>query len=198
MSLNHRCLKKSACWILVTITAWCILLGVKVWQFGTHDAATQSDCIIILGAGVNGTTASPVFKERIQHAIHLYHSGYAPKLLFTGGFGEGEHYSEASVGRSNAVLNGVPPENILIEEQSKTTQQNLSEADVVMKNHKLKSAIIVSDPLHMMRATMMANDLGIHVVSSPTPTSRYRSLNTKLCFLFREIYFIHHYCIFGK
>jgi uncharacterized SAM-binding protein YcdF (DUF218 family) len=55
----------------------------------------------------------------------------------------------------------------------------------------------VSDPLHMKRAMMMADDLDIAAVSSPTPTSRYRSLKTKLGFLLRELYFIHHYSATG-
>jgi uncharacterized SAM-binding protein YcdF (DUF218 family) len=67
-----------------------------------------------------------------------------------------------------------------------------------MKTHNLKSAIIVSDPLHMKRAMMMADDLGIEAVSSPTPTTRYRSLRTKLGFLVRELYFVHHYVLTGN
>jgi uncharacterized SAM-binding protein YcdF (DUF218 family) len=67
-----------------------------------------------------------------------------------------------------------------------------------MQKHGLKSAIIVSDPLHMKRAMMMAEDLGIEAASSPTPTTRYRSLQTKLGFLIREIYFFHHYIITGN
>jgi uncharacterized SAM-binding protein YcdF (DUF218 family) len=49
----------------------------------------------------------------------------------------------------------------------------------------------------MKRAMMMADDLGIVAVSSPTPTSRYRTLKTKLGFLLRELYFIHHYFATG-
>jgi hypothetical protein len=43
----------------------------------------------------------------------------------------------------------------------------------------------------------MANDVGIAVVSSPTPTSMYRWLVTQLPFLAREVYFIHHYALTG-
>ena len=61
----------------------------------------------------------------------------------------------------------------------------------------MDSAIIVSDPMHMKRAMMMAGDLEVVAVSSPTPTSRYRSFKTKLGFLLREVYFIHHYFVTG-
>jgi uncharacterized SAM-binding protein YcdF (DUF218 family) len=174
------------------------MLGAIVWRYGAHDRATKSDCIIVLGAGVQGAKASPVFEERIRHGISLYNSGYATKLLFTGGIGDGQTCSEASVGRSVAIQHKIPASNILVEDRSRTTQQNLSEALVVMRRHGIKSSIIVSDPLHMMRAMMMADDLGIAAVSSPTPTSRYRSIKTKLGFLLREVYFIHHYFSTGQ
>lgn len=66
------------------------------------------------------------------------------------------------------------------------------------KDHAKKSAIIVSDPLHLKRASVMADDLGISAVTSPTPSSRYRSLKTKLGFLVREVHFYNHYAVTGN
>ena len=193
----RRRIKRIVIWLLIAGLSWCVILGTIVWRYGTHDRAAKSDCIIVLGAAVQGTTASPVFEERIRHGISLYDSGQAPKLLFTGGIGDGQLNSESSIGRSIAIQHGIPATDIHVEEKSRTTQQNLSEALAVMRQHGIKSAIIVSDPLHMKRAMMMADDLDIAAVSSPTPTSRYRSLKTKLGFLVRELYFIHHYFATG-
>lgn len=194
----RRKMKRMALWLLGLGLTWCIILGTIVWKFGQHDQAIQSDCIIVLGAATRGTTASPVYAERIQHGINLYKAGRAPKLLFTGGIGDGEVHSESSIGQSIAIQQGVSASDLLMEEKSRTTQQNLSEARDLMKQHQLVSAIIVSDPLHMKRAMLMAEDLGMTARSSPTPTSRYRSLKTKLGFLVREIYFIHHYFVTGN
>ncbi|HEX5790824.1 MAG TPA: YdcF family protein, partial [Luteolibacter sp.] len=72
------------------------------------------------------------------------------------------------------------------------------EAKAVMDAKGLQSAIIVSDPLHLKRASEMAEDLGMSTVCSPTPTTRYRSLGTKLRFLMRELYFLHHYHFTGQ
>ena len=85
----------------------------------------------------------------------------------------------------------------LTERRSRTTQQNLAEAKLLMDAHGLRSAILVSDPLHMRRAMWMARELGIAAVSSPTPTTRYRSLKTKLRFLRHELYYWHHYAFSG-
>lgn len=191
-------IRKFAFGLLVLVLVWCVSLGTIVWRFGTRDGVTKSDCIIVLGAAVEGTTASPVFEERIRHGINLYKAGHAPKLIFTGGVGEGQIHSESSIGRSMAIQHGIPASDILIEENSRTTRQNLSEARVLMRRHQMNSAILVSDPLHMKRAMMMASDLDIVAASSPTQTSRYRSFKTKFRFLLREVYFVHHYWVTGQ
>lgn len=184
---------------LFTVAAiWCVVVAVAIWRYGSRDDAAKSDCIIVLGAAVDGESPSPVFAERIRHGIHLYETGYASKIIFTGGYGEGQKFSESEAGAFVALLRGVPKGDILTEEKSRTTRQNLSEAAMIMKTHDLKSAIIVSDPLHMKRAMMMAEGLGIEAVFSPTPTTRYRSLRTKLGFLVRELYFVHHYVLTGN
>lgn len=175
-----------------------MIVAASIWRYGDRDDATKSDCIIVLGAALEGGEPSPVFAERIRHGIDLYETSYAPKIIFTGGYGEVQEFSESGVGMIVATQRGIPKDDIYIEEKSRTTQQNIFEALALMKAHNLKSAIIVSDPLHMKRAMMMADDLGIQAVSSPTPSTRYRSLRTKLGFLVRELYFVHHYTFTGK
>lgn len=141
----RRRIGKIGFWLLVAVLSWCVILGSIVWRYGSHDRATKSDCIIVLGAAVQGATASPVFEERIRHGISLYRSGQAPKLLFTGGIGGGQIHSEGGVGRSFAIQHGIPATDILFDEKSRTTKQNLSEARVVMRQHGMTSAIIVSE-----------------------------------------------------
>ncbi len=57
------------------------------------------------------------------------------------------------------------------------------------QRQKADVAIIVSDSLHMKRAMLLAEDAGINAYSSPTPTSRYVSLRTKIPFLARETFY---------
>jgi len=95
-------------------------------------------------------------------------------------------------------IKGVPLQDILIEEHSTTTQQNIDNAAKIMMRNNLKTAVIVSDPLHMKRAMKMANDDGLTAYSSPTPTSKYKTLKTKMPFLMREVYFYIGYILFGR
>ena len=189
--------KKVLLFSVLIMLIWLGAIGASIWRFAPQDASETADAIIVLGASVIDDKPSPVFEERIKHSINLYKKGLAKKIIFTGGFGNGKRYSESSVGASMAIHQGVPVQDTLIEESSRTTQQNLYYAHRIMQENNLNSAIIVSDPLHMKRAIMMAEDLGIDAFSSPTPTTRYKGLKVRLSFLVREIYFIHHYFVTG-
>ncbi len=176
---------------------WLAILSWSIVRFGARDEATSHDAAIVLGAAAYGSTPSPVYRERIRHALSLYRSGAVRKLIFTGGFGPGASLAESEVGRNLALRAGVPAADILIETRSRTTRQNLFEARRVMYAAGLRTAAIVSDPLHMKRVLRMSADLGIAAVSSPTPTTRYRGWRSKAAFLARELYFYHHYLVFG-
>ena len=175
----------------------CIL--VNLWQivsFSKKSELREADAAIVLGAGVVGEEPSPVFRERIRHGIWLYENGYVNCLIMTGGYGDGAACSEARAAKEYAVRQGVPEEDIFIEEQSRITQENMYYARQVMEEHGLKDALVVSDPLHMRRAMMMAADYGIEAYSSPTPTTRFVSLKTKLPFLARELFFYTGYKVY--
>ena len=150
------------------------------------DNKKVSDVAVVLGAGTINGEASPVFKERVNHAVWLYENDYVKKIIITGGLGEGSVLSDSAVAKAYALSLGVPEEDILTEEKSTVTLENLENAKEMMENLGYQSAIIVSDPLHMARAMLMAKDIGLQAVSSPTPTSAYKTLDTKLPFFFRE------------
>ena len=177
---------------------WLVWIASSIWRFGHTDHAVKSDCAIVLGAATAGSEPSPVFEERIKHGITLYRDSVVKKVIFTGGFGEGASFSEGAVGAKYALAEGVPAEDVLFEEVSQTTRENLLGAKKLMDEKGLKAAVIVSDPLHLKRAQAMAKGCGINSRTSPTPTSRYRSLRTKSGFLLRELYFWHHYQLFGR
>ena len=168
--------------------------GVAFWihWVGERDQAMRSDAIIVLGAAAYDAVPSPVFKARIEHGLDLFRGGMAGTLIFTGGYGGGgARFAESQVARRYAIRSGIPESAILIESSSQTTYQNLLEARRLMQEHGLQRAIVVSDPLHMARALRLCRGLGIDAVGSPTPSTRFRSLRTRLEFLAREVYFFH-------
>ena len=173
---TEKVLRKRVRWILLFLLAlglsWFSCVAVSIWRFGYQENTQSCDCAIVLGAAVSGSSPSPVFEERIKHGIALYDHGTVRRLIFTGGLGSHENSSESRVAMNYANRAGVPVTDVLIEEVSGTTRENLVEAKKLMDSNNLTSAIIVSDPFHLKRAHVMANDLGIENVTSATPTSR--------------------------
>ena len=181
------------CFVLI----WICYLGFVVWNFSSEHSPDNAECAIVLGAATWGDAPSPVFEERIIHAINLYKQGRVKKIIFTGGLGDQAILAESEVAKKYAIQSGVLQEDILIETASHTTQQNLAEAKIVMQRNAIETAMIISDPLHLKRASLMAHDLGMTATFSATTTSRYRTLKSKVLFLIREIYFINHYLLTG-
>ena len=57
---------------------------------------------------------------------------------------------------------------------------------------------LVSDPHHLLRASLIAKKLGLIPWPSPSPHTRYRSLKSKTPAVLREAYFLHHFTLFGE
>lgn len=193
-------MKKKIKWALLSIGIVLILyiisIAISIWNYGEKDEKQSADVAIVLGAATSNGEVTPVFQERINHGIWLYENGFVKTLIFTGGIGEGNEKSDAWVAKQYAIEQGIPESVILLEEQSTITQENIENAKKIMDDNCYDTAIIVSDPLHMKRAMLMADDYGIKAYSSPTPTSRYITLKNKLSFLAREEFFYIGYKIY--
>ena len=188
-------LRRSVSVAFSALVLWIAWVAITVWQFGARDRAAPADCLVVLGAAAYGANPSPVFEGRLRHAMALYHAGMASRVIFTGGYGEGATHAESEVGKAYAVMHGGSASEMLTENRSRTTRENLIEAQRLMGQEGIGTAILVSDPLHLKRASMMAQDLGMGVVPSPAQTSAYRSIRARLGFLVREVGFYHIYLL---
>jgi uncharacterized SAM-binding protein YcdF (DUF218 family) len=181
--------------LLLCLLVWYGFLLTRIYAYSSQSDAAPADAAIVLGAAVWGTRPSPVFAERINHAIALYQAGEVGALVFTGGVGQNDERAEAEVARDYAVQRGVPVEHIYVETRSRTTYENLLGAKAVLVEQGGGRVLIVSDPLHMKRAVTIARDLGLDAYPSPTPTSRYETWKSKSGFLLREGYFYASYLL---
>lgn len=166
-----------------------VLVAVRIYTYGNNVVDVNGDAAIVLGAAVWGAEVSPVFRERINHAIDLYRAGKVKKIIFTGGQGNRDELTEAAEARQFAIKNGIPAKDILIEESSHTTYENVVNAKLVADANGLSKVLIVSDPMHMKRALAMAKDIGLDAYPSPTPTTRYQGWRSQLESLARETYY---------
>ena len=152
------------------IAAW-LTSAVAVLIWGSRDRAQVSDAIVVLGAAQYVGRPSPVLRARLDHALDLWQRGMAPTLIFTGGTGIGDTTSEAAVSRVYALNHGVPDTVILTENNGRTTRESLAAVSEIMHARQMRTAILVSDPFHMLRLRILSAQYGVDAVTSPTQTS---------------------------
>lgn len=173
-----------------------IATAIGISNYAGKDETQQADVAIVLGTAIWGEEPSPVFRERIHQGIRLYKNGYVKKIIFTGGKVNGNVLSESYVAKKYAEKHGVDSTDILIEERSRITLENMKFAKELMAENNLHKALIVSDPLHMKRAMSMAKDMHISAYPSPTSSSRYKSRKARFMFLMGETVFYTVYRIY--
>ena len=172
-------------------------MAVDIWRYAGESSPDKADAALVLGAAVIGSTPTPVLEERLRHAGQLYKDGQVGRIVVTGGLSPEDDLTEAEASRDWLVEDGVPAEAIVLEDRSRTTIENLQFAKPVLEANGIGDVLVVSDPLHMRRALMIADRMGIAAQPSPTPTSRYQSWQTQVPFLAREVWFMAQYLVTG-
>lgn len=169
--------------VAIVVVVWLGSLGAVLLAAHRDQASsmrTPAVAIIVLGAAQYDGRPSPVLRARLDHAVALWQRGLARRLIVTGGRGgSGDWTTEAAVSRRYAVAHGVPDSVILLESEGRTTDQSLRAAaallgEIVRQDSapaERPTAILVSDPFHMLRLAVVARRYGIDPLTSPTPSS---------------------------
>ena len=182
---------------LVIFLMWFLFTAISIQYYSKKYFDKKSDVAIVLGAGTNKGKISKIFEKRILHAIDLFKKKRVQVIIFTGGYGIGQTISDSKAAKMYAIRKGVPANKILIEEESTITFYNLKNAKMIMVQYNLSSALLVSDPYHMMRSINMCESIGIDALPSPTPITMFKSRKTKFDFLIQETFNFWGYQLAG-
>jgi uncharacterized SAM-binding protein YcdF (DUF218 family) len=156
---------------MVTVFTLWLISAVAVLVWSSRDEARPAQAIVVLGAAQYAGKPSPVLRARLDHALDLWNRHLASLLILTGGTGSGDTTSEAAVGRKYAKKHGVPDSAILVENEGRTTSESMRAVAGILEVRGLKSALLVSDPFHMLRLRILARRFGFTPYTSPTRTS---------------------------
>ena len=156
--------------LLAVLAIW-LISGSAVLLWSSRDEAQPAQAIVVLGAAQYAGRPSPVLRARLDHALDLWNRRLASLLILTGGTGPGDTTSEAAVGRNYARTHGVPDTAILIENEGRTTSESMRAVAGMLEARGLQTALLVSDPFHMLRLRILARRFGFTPYTSPTQTS---------------------------
>lgn len=134
-----------------------------------QEVTDTKECILILGAGLNGDKPSPMLKDRLDKGIELYNQGCAPKIIMSGDHGRTE-YNEVQVMKQYAIDAGVPSSDIFMDHAGFSTYESLIRARDIFG---VKAPIVVTQKYHIYRALFIGNQLGLDCTGVPTDNYSY-------------------------
>ncbi len=162
LSIAYRVARVFLLAIGVFVGASAIVVGIItliVMRGFNGSGRLPADCAIVFGAAVYGTQyPGPGIVRRVGGAGEYYRQGLITgKVILSGGMGSGNKLSEAQVMKREALKQGIPAENILTEEESHSTLENLRYSQPLAKN--CKNVVGISDKYHLARIDLLARRL---------------------------------------
>lgn len=146
----------------------------------------KADAIVVLGAAVlpDGRPTQAVY-GRVRKAVALYHAGYAPTVVVSGGVGA-SGYSEAATMQALAVAGGVPEGAIVLEPAATRTLESAEYIAALAQGRGWASVIVVSDPFHLARSGRLFAASGFEAQTAPANDWYYRP-ETRRFYRVREV-----------
>ncbi|HTS88606.1 MAG TPA: YdcF family protein [Gemmatimonadales bacterium] len=159
--------------LALVLAPFCIyaISFLAVMVASRQDQRRPVDAIVVLGAAQYNGKPSPVLRARLDHALLLYREGLAPTMVVTGGIGEGDRVSEATVGREYLVTHDVPASAVVVRPEGRSTQSSIRGVADWAQEHRVHRVLLVSDPFHTLRLRLEAGHTSLEAYTSPTRTS---------------------------
>jgi uncharacterized SAM-binding protein YcdF (DUF218 family) len=130
----------------------------------------KSDAIVVLSGGENVL--------RVSKAAELFHAGYAPLLIMSGGGKLTSKLTDADLMSLEAVETGISENAILKEDMSRSTYQNAYFVRNIVKEHKLKSLLLVTSNYHTRRTSYIFEkifeDSGVKITTVSASDSEFQ------------------------
>lgn len=162
--------------VIFVITAFLMLLYSPLLQYlatplTVKDKLTRAEAIVVLSGGwESADRLGKSTMERYNYAIKLFQDGYAPLLIFSGGNLDNRP-AEADQMAEMAISDGFPDDDVVSENSSSTTWENVLFTKRILKEKNISGIILVTSPYHMRRAKMMFEEKGVKVTALPVPNS---------------------------
>lgn len=117
-----------------------------------EEENSEIDCAIIFGCHIKR-----LMDERLKVAIDFFKENNIGKIILSGGIGVNGDYNESEYMESYLLNHGIQKENIIIENKSTTTEENVINCIEVLKKIKLlenKNILLISNEAHLTRIRM--------------------------------------------
>ena len=133
--------------------------------------------VVVLGAGlIDGERVTKLLSERIDKAVKVYKRSKKVGccLIMSGGQGPDEKISEAQAMKNYTLTLGVDEKDILLEDQSANTMENLANCKQIIESREGgNSTAVVTSQYHVLRADVYARSLDFPMTGIGAHTAFY-------------------------
>jgi uncharacterized SAM-binding protein YcdF (DUF218 family) len=161
--------------VIVSLGAFAVsavaLTGSGLLLEGPQPPLERADAIVVISGDES--------QARLSEGIRLFRAGWAPKLIFSGAAQDGV-LSNARAMEMTAVELGVPPSAMLLEPEAMDTFGNAVYTRQIMVSNGMSSAILVTSPYHLHRASLTFKSVlqgtDIRIIPRAAPDSAWRKV----------------------
>ena len=153
--------------------------------------------VIVLGAGINGSTPSLSLRNRLDAAYEYLTAHPDAICIVSGGQGPGEDLTEALCMFNDLTAKGIAPERIWMEDKSTSTRENIAfSLDLIEAKTGTRptEAGILSSEYHIYRAGLVAREQNLKATGIPARTSW---VTLRINYFLREIVAVWYYTLLG-
>ena len=164
-----------------------LVVAIPIATAMSGNTKAACDYIIVLGAGVDGTTPSLSLRERLNAAYDYLIAHPDTICVVSGSQGYNEDISEAECMYRELTAQGISPERIWKEDQAENTRQNIAYSLNLIESRtgvRPEKAGIVSSDYHLYRAGLFAEEQGLESTGIPARTSW---ISLRINYFLREI-----------
>jgi uncharacterized SAM-binding protein YcdF (DUF218 family) len=157
-------------------TAYLVYSGL--YQAGTKRWGRPVEAIVVLGSGLIGGAVPPLLASRLDRGRAVLskaeRSGRQPLMITSGGKGDDEHRAEAHAMAEYLVERGVDAGRIVMEDRSRTTEENLANTQRVLTARGITGRVaVVTNNFHAFRAALLMRQVKMPGYSLGSPTAGY-------------------------
>lgn len=123
--------------------------------------------VIIHGCGLaDGERLTKLLQNRVDKAIEVYNKcKVKPIIIPSGGQGSDEKLSEAQAMKNYLIEKGIPESDIILEDRSATTEENLANSrEIIDSREGKKRTALISSNYHVYRCLRLARKMGLKCV----------------------------------
>ena len=142
--------------ILAGVVAFGALFGAVL--YGSYDHVQgEPQVMVILGCQVKPWGPSVLLQDRLDKALDYLEDHPELTIVVSGGQGPDEHISEAQCMYDYLTEHGVDGDQILMEDQSSNTWENIQYTQALLKERGIDAGelVVVSNGFHLTRVRML-------------------------------------------